>query len=328
MALVDLTQSIRIGAIGELKDTWKRNMPSFQKQYSKILRKLKPNTARNAIYPFKESLPYLNKWSYKTERLFKSLRDRVINMGKIPYNLSIMWSKWDALDDQLDMEEVKTHAQSCTKRYLRLPFDLYTEYCNGTASLNDSILNAYDGASLYSTTDGSGAARFGATGGNILNGSGRTVAGFMHDLMVAQQRFFGFLDPTAGLEIFDDTSADVSKFFIVGPKTYNEIFTKASEQEFIRSDPTSYTSESNFLKGKFEFAINPQLSDDEDWYIFLEHELWKAFVFRGDEEVESFTMDLGNSDHAKLMYEEGFLTNMRCYLAPFMPACTIKINNG
>ena len=327
MAIIDNTQSLKAGILSDLKDTWRQEQPTYEAQQKKLMKFLSASTIRNATYVFKESTPFPKKWPYGKGRIWQALRDRFITMGKTPFDLSVAWSIWDARDDQIARDDIRTHVQACVKRYLLLPFVLLSEYFNGTAVLNDSIINAYDGAALFSATSGDGSNRYGAAGGNIITGSGLTVAGVLHDIALAQRRFLDFVDPTAEKPLWDAKDVEFPKLCVIGPNSANEIFQKAAKSEFIRSDPANNTSESNYLMGTFEWELNPFLTDSSDYYVQFDHPYYKPFMFRGSEELESFMREVGNSDHAREFFEEGFLSNMRVFMAPFFPGCIIKINN-
>jgi len=325
MPVANITRSLIAGVQDDLKESWRQTIPVFQKQQDALVKFLKGIKIRNAQYAWKESVPFVKLWPYGDARTPQTFKDRYLALGKYNYELSIPWSKFDEDDDLLG--DMRQHVQAAVKRYAQLPDVLISEYFNNSASLNPSILTCWDGAAMFSTTDGDGAARGGVTGGNIVTGTGLSVAGVIHDLHVAQRRFLDFVDPTASKPIFSADDVDFKNMMLIGPNEANEVFQKAANSEYLRSDLGNVTSESNYLKGLFEWQLNPYLSDSSDYYVVLKHPYWKAFVYRSPESIESIVADFNNSDHAKLTGEFAIYTHVRTALGPWWPYVILKINN-
>ena len=325
MPIINVTESLRAGLQNELMDTWKKEGPVYEKQQAVLIRRLSYTNLRKAPYGFKESLPFPERWDYGTTRKKQTFRDRVIYSSIHPYSLAIPWSRWDEVDDQLG--DLRSHVQQATRRFLQLPDALYSEYFNGAASLNPALVNAYDGVGIFSNVDGAGNPRFGATGGNIVTGSGLSTAAVMHDMAVAQRRLLSFTDPTARKPLFSEDEVAFSKLVAIIPKELNEIFQKVTDQEFIRSDLTSVTAESNYLKGTFEYRVNQYLTDPSDWYVVLNHNFYKPFIYRGPKGPETVIADMNNSDHARDTAEYAFYADIRVSLGVWFPASIIKIDS-
>ena len=325
MATANIQESLKAGVLADLKETWRQVVPTFQKQQELLVKQLPFSDIRNASYPFKESLPFVKVWNYGMPRQYQTFKDRVIQLNKTPYELTIPYSRYDQIDDQLkDMQE---HVQSSVKRFAQLPDVLIAEYLNAVADLNISLANCYDGAGLFSATDGDGAARLGITGGNIITGSGISVPGVLHDIAMAQQRLLKMVDPTAGKPIFSPDEVEFSKLEIIGPNELNEIFQTASKAVMVRRDLTNNTSESNYMAGTFIPHFNPYLTDSSDWYVAVKHAYWRPFVFRGPKDIESVMSDISNSDRARELNEVALYSSIRCRLGPWFPGCVIKVNN-
>lgn len=323
---VDLTSSLRAGIHAEIKDTWRREFPVFEKQQALMIRRLPATKVRKAEYAFKETVPFPKMWDYTQGRVYQSFRDRFITLMKYPYEMTIAWQIYDEIDDLLnDLKEAIVGP--AIKRYLQLPDILASEYLNGVVVMQQSLLNCYDGVALYSALDGDGNERLRAPGGNIINGSGPGISGVLHDFAIAQQRFLSFRDPTAGKPIFSPDDVTFDKMIAVGPLAMNETFFKASEAQLLRTDATSIGPESNIFQGKFNFHLNPYLTDALNWSIFLKHDYLKAFVYRGEETVQSIIADKSNSDRAREYNESAIHTDMRCRLGTWFPGVTIRINN-
>ena len=325
MPNVNIAQSLKAGVLEHLKETWRQSMPTFEKQQKLLLKQLPYTSIRNASYPFKESVPFVKLYPYGKPRTYQTFQDRVLQMNIVPYDLTIKWSRWDSEDDQLG--DLKQHVQMAVERYGQLPDVLISEYFNGVADLNPDLLNAFDGANLFSAVDGDGQNRLGVLGGNIITGSGLTVAGVIHDINVAQRRFLDMVDPTAGKPIFSPDEVAYTKLHVIGPNEANEVFQKAANAEYIRSDAGVTVAESNWMKSSFTYHINPYLTDAQDYYVAVEHPYWKPFAYRAPKDVESIIADMNNSDRAREYMEEMLYTQVRTRLGIWMPATIIKVNN-
>ncbi|RLD10053.1 MAG: hypothetical protein DRI56_03255 [Chloroflexota bacterium] len=325
MPIANIDRSLQAGILADLKETWRQQIPVFRKQQEKLLKYLPDSNIRNATWAWKESVPFPQYWPYGTGRKAQAFRDRYLTLGKYNYELTIPWSRWDEEDDQLG--DLRSHIQIAVQRYGQLPDVLISEYFNNVADLNPSILNAFDGAALFSTVDGDGADRLGVSGGNIITGSGLTPDGIIHDFAQVQQRALSFIDPTAGKPILSPEEADFSKMFAIVPNSANEVFQKTAQSEYLKISGENIVSESNWLKGIFEWQTNPYLTDTSDWYVVLEHSFWKPFVFREPKNVESIIADMQNSDSARETGEYKLHTHVRCALGPWFPGVIFKVNN-
>ena len=324
MPSVSVKQSLKAGVQNWLKETWRQVIPVFKKQQELFMKDVPFSNIRNVSMVFKESLPFPSLWDYGTPRSYSNFQDRIINIMLIPFSIAIKYSHYDELDDQIG--DIKEHIEASIKRFGQLPDVLVAEYFNGSAVLNPSLALTYDGASLFSATDGAGENRLGVSGGNIISGTGLTPAGFIHDLSLAQRRFMNFVDPVARKPIFDPSDVDYKMLEVVVPTSLNEIVQKVSGTEYIHSDNSVTVPESNWVKGTFKFHVNPYLTDTSDWYVVARHPYWKPFVNRAPKDIESILADKQNSDSARETNEYAFYADTRTGIAPYFPGCIIKVN--
>lgn len=325
MPVVQNSQSLRAGVINVLMETWRQRMPVFDKQQKILVRNLPYTNIRKAFYAWKEALPFPEKWPYSSQRTYKTLKDRLIAVSLIPFQVAIPYNIYDKQDDQLG--DLQSHVSHVINRYGQLPDKLLSEYLNGVKVLNDSLNNCYDGVGLFSTVDGDGNNRFGVVGGNIVASSGVSSAAIVNDIASCQRRFLNFQD-TEGQPIFMEDDANYSKLDVIVPNALNEVFQKVTNQELIRSDPASITAESNYLKGTFRYHLNPYLTNPAAYYVVIDHEYWKAFVYRqpGKEGLRQIFADFSNSDRAREFNEEILLTDIRTGLGPWFSATIIKVS--
>lgn len=325
MPVVSNHQSIQAGILADFKDFWRQGFPVFKKQQERMCRVIPPNNLRTITEVWKESVPFPEYWAYGAGRKVQTFKDINTTLGKCNYELTIGWSRFDEEDDQLG--DLRTHIQSGVGRYKMLTDALIAEYLNNSASLNPAILNAYDGAVLISTTDGDGAARFGVTGGNLVDGAGNTPDGLIHDLAIIQQRLLAAVDPTAGKPIFSPEDAAYSKMLCIVPKELNELFQKTAESENIKLASNNMVSESNYMKGKFEWEANNYLTDTSDWFVVIQHSFFKPLMLREPSAPEVVFADMSNSDSARDTGEYKAHSHVRTAIGPFFPFSIFKVNN-
>ena len=151
-----------------------------------------------------------------------------------------------------------------------------TTFCRGRPISSPGPYSAPDGASLYSATDGSGAARFGATGGNILSGQTITTgAGFRSAVMNAIERMLDFQD-TEGQPALDESLLS-GGITILCPVDRVESATEAFIQSTTANAGTSTTNTtvavSNYIHDsglKIRLVYNQRLTTATTVYLFFD----------------------------------------------------------
>lgn len=326
--MIDNTSSLLAGIQSALMETWRQEYPVYKKMQEAFLHYLPYTNIRKAPYAFKERIPFPKPWPYRKGRTYQGLKDRKIEIGLIPYELSIGWDERDASDDQLG--DLKTHVSQATKRFLQLPDVLVGEYMIGTSVYNyDGLALCYDGADLYATTDGDGVARFGVTGGNIITGSGTsTTAAVMADIIDVRERFLKMQEPVTGQPLHDPDNIVYKRMRFVIPPALDGVFMRIKKQATIYTDPSINTAESNLLVGEIEYSVNQRLTDVNDWFVVIEHAYWKPFAYRAPNNLRQIFANMQNSDKSRETAEEFVFCDLRLGLGPWCPFTTIKVSNS
>lgn len=325
MAIISIQNSLQQRVFRDLQDTWKENYVVYEKLNSIFARQLVDNNVRKASYAWKESIPFPRFWPMDSKRAHQTFQDRLLEVSVYPYELTIDVRRYDIADDQL--ADAKSFISAGVKRFLQIPQKLYAEHLNGVADLNpEGLRTAYDGSGTFATVDGAGAARFGATGGNIVTGTGTTQSAFSNDIFAVQQRFLDLQDP-AGEILYGPEDVSYDKMCVVVPPELNEVAQRVSESEYLRVDATNTVSESNILKGTFEVKINNLLTDASDWFVILRHSYWKPFVVRQSKDIRSIWADATNSDAARERNIETAYMDLRTGIGLWAPFTIIKVNN-
>lgn len=336
MARLQNSNSRKQGIYRGLDQTWAQAYPRFQEQDEVFFLDLEnegvanTNLARTAEYAWKESVPFPVRWDRGKPRQHQTFKDTSITIPLYRYETTLDVEIHDQEDDQLGEGSAKRQMNMAVNRYLYLPYKLMSEYLNGTASLLPSLDNAYDGNSLYATTDGDGSARFQTTNGNLLSGADSgtvTVGGLETDIFNAQQQFLSFKD-TAGEPIFDASDVTLDKFFLVVPLAMNQVVQQVAKSESLRfTGSTDGGWQNNIIKGTFDWQMNPFLTDNDNYFIFLKHPYWKAMVKRQTKDIRSIWSSIDNSDRAREENIESLYTDVRVGPGIWANFTTIKINN-
>lgn len=327
---IDQTNSLIQGIYRDFKSFWKEAYVLYEKIVNLTCYRLpgaSDSSARFAKYAWKESVPAPQFWNFDEGRQHQMFGDVQITVPVHPYELTVDVRRFDREHDQLGAEDARAQIQQGVNRYAQLPQIFASEQLNGAADKLPQLENAYDGVSLFSTTDGDGADRFGASGGNIVNGSGVSFADFQNDLWTAQQRYLTFLDP-AGEILFGEEEVSFMKMHIIAPKELNQTAHSVAEAEYLRIDDSNQVSQTNILKGTFQVHIFNYLTDSSDWYVILEHphKVWRPFALRQNE-IDSVWADMTNSDRSREQNFESLYTSQNTGLSVLCPFVIIKINN-
>ena len=183
-------------------------------------------TNREHDFAYFESAPHFDLWKRGDEIKSKGMDSISFNVPVYEWGRRVPWSKWDRDDDQTGslLDVARQAGQSAALLPERFFFDLIQ---NNTGLL-PSIPTAPDGAAMFATTAG-GSARFGATNGNLLTGTGAAAANILTDFYSAITQFLQFQD-TEGQPLVSDNLLS-QPFIIVHPVELTEAMETAFAQK-------------------------------------------------------------------------------------------------
>ncbi|MCH7739784.1 MAG: sigma-70 family RNA polymerase sigma factor [Chloroflexi bacterium] len=160
------------------------------------------------------------------------------------------------------------------------------------------------GVSLYSTTDFLGAARFGATDGNSLTGTGVASAEAIEDDLFSALEQFRLFQNIKGKPLWNAAIIDAGLVIYFGVHNW-QVFAKAFKRE--RTIETvagtgvgtpSNTIMAMGLKIRLEpTSLIPTTNDD--WFIFLEGSRKKAIFQQRRQELREASATFDNSDQVR-----------------------------
>lgn len=286
-------------------------------------------TNRQHEFGYFEAAPHMELWAMGDpvpEDAFGSVQFKayVHNWAR-----RVGWSKFDRADEQTQtlMDQARAAGQSAALLPERFFFDLLN---GATATLPNTIL-APDGAAFFATTAG-GAARFGATNGNLLSGSGlSTVNAVLADYYAAIEQFGLFQDgkgqPMLSPEIIG------GGVVIIHAMADTQIFEAAflQRRQGIVLGTDAGTTPSNIVQDASRDVTlwaSPRLATG-DWYVFLKATPKKATFHLDRQGVQEYTALEGdnNSDYVRNTGREYVQWETRQGAGIALPYGAIKINN-
>jgi hypothetical protein len=287
-----------------------------------------PSDTDQEFYAYYKHAPYPRFWprGQEVEKAgFDAVQFSVINRD---YGLEVEWHKNDEADDQLG--KVRDRASQTGTNFAYSPTLAFFDLLLTTTNFLPGTTNAPDGAAVFATTAG-GAARFGATNGNLLTGTGvATSATITTDVFNAMEQFRLFQN-TESQPLF--TEAQLNGGFIVYAGAANErMFTEAFKQNpTIHSINTATSNagvENVFMAGGKQVELRfTQKITDNDHFLFLRNCPHKPFFQQMRQPVEEQPFDEGNSKESARTLLRSMVWHERTGYGIFLPYGVIKTNN-
>ena len=288
-----------------------------------------PSNKRTERYGYFESTPTIDRWDRGDalpESGFKTVAYSVENLN---WAKSIGFHEDDLEDIQLgDLRDV---ARGLAQRAAALPEEVFFQCLTGSSSarLLKAIPTAPDGAALYATTAG-GAARFGATGGNIITGTGVLAAYAVRaDLWNALERFRQFQD-TEGEPLLRDDILDGGVTVVYGAAN-EEVFREAFKQSLTMDSANNPGVSNTILESGLKLTLwSTQRITDNDFFIFVNgaDAVGPRPLF---EQVRQAPRTIDetreNSERARRYKILSTLVDMRSGFGVNLPYLTAKVNN-
>ena len=226
-------------------------------------------TNRYHDFGYFEAGPHAELWrrgdSIPTEGFdSKSVRAVVHNWGR-----RVEWHENDRADDQT--QSLSDQARSAGRSWGLLPERMFFDLLLGTTTTLPAVPTAPDGAAFFATT-ASGAARFGASSGNLLTGSGvATASAIQTDFYNAIEQAKAYQDGK-GQPLFDADTTDGPVLIIHGSGN-----TQAFEEAFLQKrqgvvkGTDAGTTPTNIVQ---DASRNVKLwgtsrISDNDWFVFF-----------------------------------------------------------
>ena len=230
MPKVNVAQGLQLGISDHMKEYYRQRAVVYRERQDQIIRSIKTDK-RTVTEAFKESIPFPELWPLDTPRGFKTFKDRNLTLTHRNWNLAIPYSRWDE-EDEVIKGDLEQHLQGIADRFAQLPDQLVADELQQTATLGQALTTCWDGAAIFSATDGDSVDRFGVSGGNRVQAVGlANEADVLQNLLNIQTRFLQFQD-TEGQPFYTADEVDESKFIVVCAPALQDKFRRAREARF------------------------------------------------------------------------------------------------
>ncbi len=290
-----------------------------------------PSDTDQEFYAYYESAPHPRYWP-RGQNVAKSGFEAVqFSVTNRDWGREVEWHKNDEEDDQLTM--LRNRAIEAGKNFALLDHRVFFQILEGTSDpeLLPAIPNAPDGAALYATQDGDSNDRFGASGGNLITGTGvATSAAITADTFSAIEQFHLFQD-TQGQQLLPPSVLD-SGFIVYHGAARTQEFVEAFNQNPTTAAATTATSNAGvqniFQAGGFNIELRPtQYISTDDYYLFLRGAPFKPIFEQTRLPLEEETFDEMNSKESARSLQRSVIFHRRSGYGVFLPWGTVKVNN-
>lgn len=246
----------------------------------------------------------------------------------------VQWHADDRADDQT--QSLLDASRMAGESFGLLPERMFFDLVNGTTGTLPAVPLAPDGSSMFATThttgSGAGAARFGATSGNLLTGTGiASTSTIQADYYSALKQFLLFQDgkgqPLLAPEVVQagviviHAAADLAIF--------EAAFQQVRQGRVMGTDagttPSNVIIDSN---RNVDLWASPRLATG-DWYVFLKNPPKKATfrLERASVMEESSMRGDNNGDHTRTTGLEYIQWHAREGAGIALPYAAVKVNN-
>lgn len=294
----------------EFLETYKSEYEVMEQELRDLAKLAVPSNKISERYVYFESAPHPKRQPRDQEMAFGDYAPKDFTVANHKFSMGIKIHEDDEEDDQTGGGLVE-RAGEIASNFALLPERLFWQLLLSTTDdeLLPAIPNAPDGAALFSATDGGGGARFGATGGNIVSGSGVVTAQQVKaNFFTAVARFGSFLDSKNSQPLIHRSK--LKKFAIWFNIDNLEVFTEAfkamQQVKYILAAVTGTDdvagSISNPVKdAQFEVTLypTPRISDN-DWIIRASGQRHYSLFEQARSALREVRGDDTNSDSARL----------------------------
>jgi hypothetical protein len=283
---------------------------------------------RKEYYGYWESPPVPERWARGKSIPRESGQAITYSVTNLDWGKAIDFHEND-LDD-LKLGDIRTWAQGLARRFAVLPERVFFQILMGTvdSKLLPTIPSAPDGAALFAAT-ANGTARFGVTGGNIVNGLGVGTGAQVRDsFMAAGERMRQFLD-TKGEPLHDEALLEQSMVVVYGVHNEQVMREAFVQGRTLQSDANGAAAVTNVIldSGMKVTLWGTQRVTDDDLFVFANEVNPKPIFEQVRAPLRTIDETRENSSRARNEKILGFLADMRAGFGMNLPYACVKINN-
>lgn len=280
----------------EFTETYARAIKGVEPMLSKVMELNIPSNKLSEIYGYFETVPHWKRWQRGNDIPRAGFRARNFQVINYDWGISIDWHENDEADDQ-SLSLVSRVREAAVDAALLAERVFFQILLGATDSnLLPVIPTAPDGANLFATTAG-GAARFGATNGNLLTSSGvSTTAAIQGDFFTAWSQFRKFQD-TEGQPFWPAEVVGRGLVVIYGAQN-EQVFRQAFHQLFVQGTSAAPSNVILDTRMNVELWSTPRITDNS-WYVALANAPRKAVFQQVRQAPRDHVEDMLNSDFSR-----------------------------
>jgi hypothetical protein len=168
MAGVIAANLLLAGLRTEFVDTMKTDYKAIVQEYAPVMRLGIPSDKAVEYYAYPESAPYPKRWPRGTTPTSEGFDARQWSTVNFDWVSRVDWHENDREDDQTS--SLYDQARDAGGLWASIPERVFFQIITGATDpdLLPVVPTAPDGVAIWSATDGTGADRFGVSGGNII----------------------------------------------------------------------------------------------------------------------------------------------------------------
>ena len=293
-----------------------------------------PSDTNQEFYAYYKDAPFPRYWPRGQEVMkagFEAVQFSLINRD---FGLEVEWHGNDEDDNQL-ATGVRDRAADTGANFAFNRTDAFFDMLLGTTNFLPAVGNAPDGAAVFATTAG-GAARFGATNGNLLTSTGNNSFSssivLRADIWRAIEQFHLFQN-TQGKPLFPKQAHDQGYILYYGAAN-QDVFAEgflanpAAVTFGTAGTDLAATSPQNSLAAagiKIEGRAVQQITDN-DAFLFMRGTPFKPFFHQLRQPPTEQPFDEGNSKTSARSKLRSMIWHERSAYAPFLPYGVINLN--
>lgn len=288
-----------------------------------------PATNREHDFAYFDAAPHATHWPRGTTVPTDGFGSVRFNVKVVDWARRVKWHKHDRQDDQID--GLFTQAKGAGESFGLLPERIFFDLILNTTTTLPAVPLAPDGAAMFAAT-ANGSARFGATNGNLLSGSGTTAANISDDFYAACEQFQAFEDGK-GQPLFTEERIDRGVIVIYPAdkkKEVHEAFLQLRQGRVMGTD--AGTTPSNVIidsSRNVELWGTSRLNGTDDFFYFLKDApIQPTFILDRQKPIELTALEGdNNSDVNRDTGEEYIQWEARMGGGIALPYAAIKVAN-
>lgn len=286
-------------------------------------------TTRQHTFGYFEAAPHAELWRRGDPIPQDAMGSKAFSVAVHNWGRRVKWHVNDREDDQT--ASLFDAARMAGESFGLLPERSFFDLLTGTLTTLPSLPTAPDGAAFFATTDGSGAARFGVTGGNLVTGTSvSNPADVQTDYYSGLSRWMRMLDGK-GQPLFSAETIGGGALII-----HSAADTKVFEEAFLQRrigmvrGADAGVTPSNLVQDASRNTIlwgSPRIPTGS-WYMFLlTPPKLPTFQLERKEVMERSALEgQNNSDHTRTTGEEYIQWDSRSGYGIALPYAALKIN--